>query len=466
MFLSFMTLCIGLFGCAAVGPDYVPPEIQVPDVWHTGLAEDLSLQSASPETLARWWTTLNDPVLSSLMDRAAVNNPDLRKSLLRVREARARRGISEASRFPTLDASAAAAVRRSSESAGTGNETESYSIQFDAGWEIDIFGGVRRGIEASEADMGAAQSDLQDVLVSLLAEVALNYIEARTYQVRLDVTHTNILAQTEILTLNQERFQAGLINELPVRQAQYNLENSRSQIPALRTGLEASMNRLAVLLGEYPGVLHSEIVAPRPIPVASGSIAVGMPMEILRNRPDIRRAERNLAAQTARIGVAVADLYPKFRLTGVFGLESLSVGDILVPADSRIWQVGPGMNWRLFDGGAIRRNIEVQTLLQEQALIDYESTILLAMEEVENALTAFSEALNRRQSLLYAVESANRAVILARDLFTAGLADFSNVLDAQKSLLSFQNELAVSDGAVTSNLVRLYKALGGGWETV
>lgn len=464
-FLTVLILGAILSGCAAVGPNYVPPESKAPDDWHTELEGGLLLQPASPEILARWWTTLDDPLLSSLLDRAAQNNLDLRKAMLRVREARARRGISEASRFPTLDGAAAASVRRTSENSGTGKETDTYSVEFDAGWEIDVFGGIRRGIEAADADLGATEADLHDVLVSLLAEVALNYIEARTYQVRLEVAQANIRIQTETLTLNRSRFEVGLANELVVQQAQYNLESTRSQIPALRVGLDGVINRLAVLLGEYPGALHPEIIQPRPIPVAPATIVVGIPLETLRNRPDIKRAERNLAAQTARIGVATADLYPKFRLSGFIGLESFSAGDLFT-AGSRTWQVGPGMSWRLFDAGAIRRNIEVQTALQEQALAAYEAAMLNALEEVENAMIAFSEEQKHRQSLLSAAEAASRAVTLAQDLYKAGLVDFSNVLDAQRSMLSFQSELARSDGAVTSNLVRLYKALGGGWETV
>jgi len=336
---------------------------------------------------------------------------------------------------------------------------------FDAGWELDVFGGVRRSVEAAQANLEATQDDLHDVMVSLLAEVALNYVEVRTYQARLAVAGANIKAQEETYQLNRSRYQAGIIDDLVVQQSLYNLEYTRSIIPMLQTGLEAAKNRLAVLLGEKPGEIHQELAEKKPIPMLPVTVAVGIPAETLRHRPDIRRAERNLAAQTARIGVATAELYPKFRLMGTIGLESISTGDFLESA-SRTWSIGPGISWNIFHGGAIRQNIKVQSALQEQAMIQYESAVLKAQEEVENVLVAYDKEQRRRESLARATDAARRAVLLARDQYQAGLVDFSNVLMAQRSLLSFQDELAQSEGAVVSNLVRLYKALGGGWKSL
>jgi multidrug efflux system outer membrane protein len=302
------------------------------------------------------------------------------------------------------------------------------------------------------------------VLVSLLAEVALNYVEVRTFQARLAFAEANLEAQNETHQLTLWRYQAGLSDELAVQQARYNLENTRSQIPTLRTGLEEAMNRIAVLLGEQPGRVHKEIEKQVPIPVAPLEVAVGVPVDTLRRRPDIRRAERQLAAQTARIGVATADLYPKFTLSGSIGLEALSLNNL----SSGIWTLsgGPRISWAIFKAGAIRQNIEVQSALQEQYLIAYETAVLSALEEVENALVAYAEEQQRRQSLSEATQAAQKAVELAQHKYQAGLTDFSNVLDAQRSLLSFQDQLAQSDGTVTSNLVRLYKALGGGWTSM
>ena len=460
--LSIFLILI-LAGCAAVGPNYTRVAPKAPEKWHAELESGLSAGRLNSETLAHWWITLNDPELSSLVERAVKDNLTLKDAQSRLREARALRGISKAGLFPTLDAGASVTKRRSSENSDTGTESNLYAAGFDAGWELDVFGGVRRSMEAAQASLEATEADLHNVMVSLLAEVALNYVEVRTYQARLSASYANIKTQQETYDLNRSRYEAGIIDELAVQQALYNLERSRSQIPTLEIGLEAAKNRLAVLLGESPGALHQELNETKPIPVPPMTVAVGVPAETLRNRPDIRIAERNLAAQTARIGVATADLYPKFRLFGTIGLESLSSKDFLEWA-SRTWSIGPGVSWNIFDAGAIRQNIKVQTARQEQALIQYESAVLSAQEEVENVLVAFAKEQRRREYLARGTEAARQADLLARDRYQAGLVDFSNVLISQLSLLSFQDELVQSDGAVTTNLVRLYKALGGGWQ--
>jgi NodT family efflux transporter outer membrane factor (OMF) lipoprotein len=279
------------------------------------------------------------------------------------------------------------------------------------------------------------------------------------------VAEANVVAQEETFGLIRSRYEAGLSSELAFQESLFNLESTRSQIPRLRTGLEAAKNRLAVLLGEQPGAVHAELAERRPIPLTPLRMAVGVPADALRRRPDVRRAERSLAAQTARIGVATADLYPKFSLAGGIGLESLAAGDFLEYA-SRTWNLGPSFSWNVFDAGAIRRNIEVQSALQEQALMRYESALLIALEEVENALVAYAEEQFRRESLTLATDAAGKAVQLAQEQYKAGLVDFSNVLIAQRSLLTLQDELAITEGAVTGNLVRLYKALGGGWRSM
>jgi NodT family efflux transporter outer membrane factor (OMF) lipoprotein len=465
--LPAAAIALVLAGCAAVGPDYVPVTPEAPSKWQTDLEDGLNESPLNPETLAQWWTTINDPQLSSLEQRAVKGNLDLQEARARIREARALRGISKAQLFPVVDAGGSITKSHSSASTagtGTGKTVTLYAAGFDAGWELDIFGGVRRAVEAAQADLEASQEQLQDVLVSLMAEVALNYLEVRTFQARLAVTEKNIKAQQETYELNHSRFEAGIISELPVKQALYNLERSRSQIPILQTGLAAAKNRLAVLLGESPGVLDDELNEEKPIPVPPVSVAVGVPAETLRHRPDIRRAERNLAAQTARIGVAAADLYPRFRLFGSIGLEAFS-DDVFLDYSNRTWGFGPGASWNIFDAGAIRQNIEVQNARQEQALIQYEATVLAALEEVEDVLVAYAKVRRRREYLARATEAARQADLLARDQFSAGLVDFSNVLITQLALLSLEDDLAQSEGAAASTLVRLYKALGGGWKS-
>jgi NodT family efflux transporter outer membrane factor (OMF) lipoprotein len=456
---------LAVTGCATVGPDYVRPDMPVSATWHTELKGGLSAGEMDLQTLAAWWKTLNDPGLSSLIDRAVLGNLDLKKALARVREARARRGMAKADLFPTLDAIGSATWSRTSKDTGTGKSYDLFAATFDAGWELDIFGGIRRSVEAAMGDLEASEEDLRNVLVSLLAEVALNYVEVRSFQTRLIAAEANLESQSETYQLTKWRHEAGLTDELAVQQARYNLENTRSQIPTLRTGLEEAMNRIAVLLGEQPGKLHSELEKREPIPVTPLNVAVGVPADVLRRRPDIRKAERQLAGQTARIGVATAELYPKFTLSGSIGLETLSLSN---PSSAGSWTLsgGPKITWAIFKAGAIRQNIEVQSALQEQYLIAYESTVLSALEEVENALVAYAEEQQKRQSLSKATQSAQKAVELAQHKYNAGLTDFSNVLDAERSLLSFQDQLAQSEGNVTSNLVRLYKALGGGWTSM
>jgi len=454
-----------LAGCATVGPEYVPPDTTVSKDWHTPLNGGLTGEQIDPQALTTWWNTLSDRELSSLIERTVKGNLDIKEARARIREARARRGIARADLFPTLEATGSATWSRTSEDTGTGETRDFYAAGFDAGWELDLFGGTSRSVEAAEADLDAAQEDLHDVLVSLTAEVALNYIEVRTYQKRLAVTMANLEIQEETYHLIRSRYQAGLDDELDVQQARSSLESTRSQIPTLRTGLEEAMNRIAVLLSEQPGALHEQLKNEKPVPVVPLKVAVGVPADTLRRRPDIRKAERELAAQTARVGVATADLYPKFTLNGSIGIEALSLSN-LISAGSRTFSIGPRITWPIFDAGSIRANIEAQSAIQEQTMIQYESTVLSALEEVENALVAYVEEQIRRTSLEEAVDAAKQALDLAQFKYQTGLIDFITVLDAQRSLLTYEDQLAQSTGTITSNLVRLYKALGGGWTSL
>ena len=453
-----------LAGCA-VGPNYRTPEVAAPVAWHSAMKGGLT--SASPEAaqLARWWNGLGDPHLSRFIEEAAANNLDMKLAQARLREARARRGISAADRFPTLNAGAGVNRSRSSEEMGLGggNTSETWSAQFDASWELDIFGGRRRALEAATATFEASQEDLRDVQVSLLAEVALNYVELRGYQERLAIAQENLASQTETWQIARWRHEAGLTTQLDEDQARLNLEQTRAQLPSLQTGLEQSKNRLAVLLGRKPGEL-AELETPAAIPHIPAEVAVGIPAETLRQRPDLRRAERQLAAATAQVGVATAALYPSFSLSGTLGLQALSSANLL-QASARMFSVAANAGWVLFDAGRIRQNIEVQNALQEQALIRYESTVLGALRDVENALVAYAEEQNRRVALADAVQAARSAAGLAASQYAAGLIDFQVVLDTQRSLLSLQDQLSQSEAAVTSNVARLFKAMGGGWAT-
>ena len=450
-----------LVGCSAVGPDYVQPELPLPDQWRNAYADS---RDHNPTALSQWWQDLEDPELTRLIELAATNNLDLREAVSRVREARYRHRISRAPLFPSVDASGAGRKSGQADEAGSMTETELYTAGFDAAWELDLFGGSRRAAEAAYADLEAGVEDLNNVMVSLLAEVAGNYIELRTYQARLAVAERNVASQEETWKLLDTLSRAGMGDELAVVQARYNLENSRANIPDLKVGAEEAMNRLAVLTGQHAGSLHAQLADFRQLPTVSVELAVGVPADAIRQRPDIRQAERELAAQTARIGEAEADLYPKFTLSGSIGLESLLLGDLFSSA-SKLWSIGPSISWPLFQAGAIRNNIKVQEELQAQALSRYESAVISALEEVENALIAYAQEQQKIEMLRAAAQAARSAAELAGHQYTTGMIGFSDVLDAQRSLLSFEDQIAESRGAVLTNLVRIYKAMGGGWQS-
>ncbi len=448
-------------GCAA-GPDYAPPDYTPPAAWNVQPQGGLHEGKVADGELAEWWDVFNDPVLSDLVRRSVKANLDLRQAKSRVRQARASRKIAQSDLYPSVDGSASFTKSRGSRETGGGAEVDLFSTGLDAAWELDIFGGTRRSVEAATADLQAREEDLRDVLVSLAAEVGLSYLDVRTFQARLTAAEQNLETQEETYRLTEYRRQAGLATDLDVQQSRYNLESTRSQIPTLQTSIEESRNRLAIFLGQAPGAVHGLLHERRPIPGAPCETAVGVPADLLRRRPDVRRAERELAAQTARVGAATAELYPKLTLKGSLGLDALTFSNLFL-AGSRSFNFGPTLTIPVFNGGAIRNNIEAQSALQEQALIAYESTVLKALEEVENALAAYAQEENRRRALVEASSAARQAASLSWDRYMAGQIDFGDVLDAQRSLLSFEDQLAQSDGTVSSNLIRLFKTLGGGW---
>lgn len=451
-----------LTGCV-VGPDYRAPVITTPAAWRAETAGGLKREAAESSRLAQWWRTLNDPLLTALVEEAAANNLDLKLALARVRESRARRGFSEADRLPTVKAGAGVTRTRSSEEMGIGGGrvNDTYSAQFDASWELDLFGAKRRNREAATATLAAAEENVHDVMVSLLAEVVLTYTEIRSTQARLEICRSTIASLTEIWQISRWRYQAGLVTQLDEEQARLTLEQTRAQLPALTNKLEKAGNNLALLLGRDFGPLK-ELQPAGPIPGASPEVAIGVPAETLRNRPDIRRAERQLAAATAQVGEAEAARYPDLSLTGAVGLQAAAVENLMTPG-AFIYSLAASTAMTIFDGGRIRQKIEIQNALEEQALIAYRSAVRSALRDVENALVAYSEEQNRRTSLREAVQAAQNAAGLARNQYAAGLVDFSALLDTERSLLSLQDQLVQSEAAVTSNLALLYKALGGGW---
>lgn len=454
---------LGLAGCAAVGPAYSPPSAGGPAGWNRLDAATRAVASdEAPGDLSRWWQRLDDPLLSELVDEALRSSPDLRSARARLREARARRTVAASARFPGVTASASASRSESSEEAGSGVTRNFYSAGFDASWEVDVFGGVRRSVEAADADLEASRADLEATRVSLAAEVASNYVEVRAQQILLGVARTNLDTQSETLQLTDWRAQAGLVSSQDAEQARANREQTRAQIPALETSLAAAEHTLDVLLGLPPGTLHERLAAPGELPVAPVQIAVGIPADTLRQRPDVRAAERALAAQTARVGVAEAARYPAFNLSGSIGLEALTFG-ALGNSGAATSSLFAGITAPIFDAGRLRAQVEIQDAAREQALVAYEQTVLLALQEVENALVELARNRERGEALANAVGAARNAAGLARQRYTAGLTDFQSVLDSERSVLVLEESYARNRASGVQALIRLYKALGGGW---
>ena len=445
--------------CGTVGEDYVEPEFESAEMteWNGRLDGVLTAGDLDPEVLASWWTTLGDPELDALVARAATANLDLRTAGAQLRAARAQRGIGEAAQGPVAGARAGASTTEVD--AGS---SELYSAGLDASWELDLFGGIERGIEAAQADLEAAEEARRDVLVSVLAEVALNYVELRTLQRRIELVETNLGLQEEGLVIVRAKYDAGAATRLDLDRTIASLEGVRALVPSLRQQEDQVKNRLAVLLGQTPGALEGELRDYRPLALPGLEVAVGVPAEVLRRRPDVRRSERQLAAETARVGVAIADLYPKLSLTGTVGLESGATSSLFESA-ARLFTLGSRLQWNLFDRGRTRQQIEIQNARQEEALIGYERSILLALEDVQNAVTAFTQEQIRHRSLVTAEESATRAAALAQSRYASGDTDYLAVIDADRARLAAQDDLALSEGTILADLVRLYKALGGGW---
>jgi NodT family efflux transporter outer membrane factor (OMF) lipoprotein len=382
--------------------------------------------------LAEWWTVFNDEQLNTLIRAAASSNLDIRVAHSRVREARALRGLARSALFPQINGGADYARTRQSEHAFTGRELDAsgqslendfFQLGPDLSWEIDVFGGTRRAVEAAQAELEASIEFSRDVLVSVLAEVGLGYLDLRGAQKQLAVARENLRAQQQTLALTRDRFQAGLASELDTSRAAGQVATTRAQIPPLEETQQRAIHRLSVLLGRPPGELETELAVAAPIPAAPPRVPVGLPSDLLRQRPDIRRAERQLAAATARIGVATADLFPKFFLTAATGLQSIEANDF-IDGGSRFWSLGLSVRWPIFTAGRIRQNIRAHDARQEQALLRYEQTVLTSLEEVENALVAFGQEQDRHRALTESEQASRRAAVLANDRYRGGLVDF------------------------------------------
>ncbi len=441
----------------AVGPNYVKPEIPVPKAWNEGGATQAAPSAAS---LQSWWTEFRDPTLDRLVNEAVAGNLDLKLAAARIREARAARGIAASAGLPQVGANAAYA--RTHNSPLRPGDRSVFEAGFDASWEIDVFGGVRRDKEAALADVQAAEEGRREVLVTLLADVGRSYLELRGTQQQLRILEETLAAEQDTLDIATARLEAGLGAELDVARAEGLLKANEADRPILERQIREAIYRLGVLVGKEPGALATELETPSGIPPVPPEIPLTLPSELLSRRPDLKRAERELAAATARIGVARADLFPRFSILGSFGRRTESIGDFGKGA-AAFWNVVPAVRWPIFAGGRIRANIEVQDARQEQALLQYEKQILTALEEVETALSAHTRERSREASLRAAVDSTRRALALATDRYTSGLENFLSVLDAERSVYAAEDQLVRSERNTAVTLIAVYKALGGGW---
>jgi outer membrane protein, multidrug efflux system len=454
---------LALAGCT-VGPDYEKPDVKAPETWSQASGDKLSTERAD---LARWWSAFGDPTLDSLVRRALQENLDLQAATSRVVEARAQAGHTRADWYPQAEGSSSYSRTRFSKNGPFpvpgSPERNLWSSGFDAGWEIDVFGGTRRAVEAADAEVEASVEDRRAVLVSLLGEVARAYVELRGAQRLEAILSGNISAARSTLEITRTRLQAGMATELDVSRAEAQLANTEALLPEARRTIRVSIHRLGVLLGLDPGSLSSVLEKEAPIPAAPARILVGLPSDLVMRRPDLRRAERKLAAATARIGVAVAEFYPKFSITGAFGLESVDASDF-AKAASKAWSVGPTVRWPIFQAGRLQANVEIQDARAEQARLVYKHSVLSAFEEVENALVGVLRQWDQHRSRETAAASGRRSVALASDLYRKGLTGFLDVLESERVLYEAEQRRVESEVAIAVNVVALYKALGGGWE--
>jgi NodT family efflux transporter outer membrane factor (OMF) lipoprotein len=467
-----LALAVLMAGCT-VGPNYRRPVIPTPQSWKELPASGVALGERG--ALARWWMTFRDPTLEALVARAVEENLDLKIAAARVLEARAEHGIAASRALPQVDASAAYSRAERSDAIPPFNSAAGapspfgprdqnlFQAGFDASWEIDVFGGVRRAKEAALAQVQASQESQRDVLVTVVAEVARNYVELRGAQRRLEILDATLVSQRDSRDLAQARFDAGLGSELDVTRADGLLDTIESQRPELERLARQSFEALRVLIGGDLGALTPALDTQRPIPPLPPQIPSVLPSELLSRRPDLRSAERELAAATARIGEATADLFPRFSITGSFGRLSEDYGNLGL-GSAQFWTFLSTVRWPIFAGGRLLANVRVQEARRDQAYLQYRKALLVAVEEVENALSTHVRERRREADLGSAVQANQRSLELATERYTGGVESFLSVLDAQRSLYAAQDLQVQSESSAATSLIALYKALGGGWE--
>ncbi len=466
-------------GCA-VGPNYTRPVATVPPQW-AGLpsqpagaapgspgATGASVPTGGPASVEAWWTVFHDPELDRLVDQADRQNLTLQQARARILQARGSLTAAGGALWPSANASASTSTSGSpsGSSAGAGsaggNTRNQFQAGLDAAWELDFFGGARRGVEAARANLQAAVEDSRDVQVTLMAEVAFDYVQLRGFQQQITIAQKNLQSQREAADIAHKRFTVGFASALDAATADAQVATTLAEIPTLEASARQAIYALSALLGRQPAALLSELTPAGEIPQAPPAVPVGLPSELLQRRPDIRRADAELHSATAEVGVAKADLFPKFSLTGSGGLERLTQGAFATVAGG-LWSVALGVTMPILDAGRLRGNLKAQEAVREQALLSYQQTVLVALQDVESSLIAYAKEQERRTALAQAVDANRTAVDLAMKRYTSGEGEFLDVLTAQRNLYATEDALVQSNRTMTTDLVALYKGLGGGW---
>lgn len=486
--IAVLLVCLALCGCISAGPDFEPPDPQLPAVSFLGKPEPLALAGGLPPggfaaAETQWWSVFHDPILTSLVERAAAANLDVQTATLRLAESRFQLGVTASAEFPSINGNASYQRELFSQNgvlslvkplATSSNPLAApfkippisiWQTGFDASWEIDIWGRVRRQIEAASAQVEASENDRRNILVSVLAELARDYIDLRGVQTQIRIAKANLASSNEILQVTKTRAQKGLTTGLDVENAAAQVEAVRATLPSLEDQESARLNALSLLLDEPPGSLRAELARAKPIPPAPPRVPLGIPSELARRRPDIRQAEAQLHAATATIGVAVADFYPRVTFNGNVEMNALDLKN-LWKGSSLQYVFGPSVSLPIFEGGRLKSTLEFREAQQQEAAITYHKTVLQAWHEVVNALVAYRTEQQHRAHLKAQTEHSRQALALSKIRYENGVAEFITTLDAERTLLQAELQYAQSTAAVSANLVQLYKALGGGWEGV
>lgn len=446
-----------LCGCK-VGPDYHAPSQSMPPQWETSAITRSSVSVSHPADLARWWTRFGDPELDSLIQRAVASNLDLQAAVERIHAARASVGVVSGGLLPTVDGTGG--YNR------TGGEKLAWGSQWIAGlnegWNLDVFGGTKRGIEQANASLDASIEDRRDVLVTLLSDLATDYIQLRGQQQELRIARQNLQVQTRNAKITRDKQTLGTGTQLDIVQADAEVSSTIAAIATFESSEQQSIYTISVLLALPPTALEAELSPVERVPDPPAEVPLGMPSDLLRRRPDIRRAERQLAAANAGIGAAIAQLFPQFSLNGSIAIQARRID--LLNWSSSFWSFGPGVSWSILDANIIRSNIDLQNALTEQALTAYRQAVLTALLQVQSVLVEYEHEHDRRIALAEAVRLNEQAVALATRRYEQGLTDFLAVLDSERALFASQDALVLSNQAVSTDAVALYKALGGGWE--